>query len=81
MPLMSEVRCERTDLYVSQCGHCLGIVGRSPQEHYEVSVVIPSKFAGRCQGCGTRYDEGSMIGHSNEADGWVLMECCGSVRH
>ena len=80
MPSTSEKRCERSDLFVSACAHCRDVPPSFADHDYEVSVVIGANYAGRCQGCGQSYDVGAMIGRSEEA-GWVLMECCGSVRH
>lgn len=39
--------------------------------------IVRAQYNGRCAGCQTRYPVGAAIRHSDTANGWVGMECCG----
>ena len=67
-------RCDLTDLPVDGCAHCRGI-DDGPKPVSDVTVRIDARFAGRCAACGQPYSEGTLIGRSDEAGGWVG-SCC-----
>lgn len=73
---MSE-RCDLTDLPVDGCAHCRGI-SDEPATVEDVRMQITSRFSGRCANCGKPYPEGALIGHSDDAGGWVG-SCCTEV--
>lgn len=77
---MAEARCDRSDLLVSQCGHCRGYdyYPYDRVDRVDVGVVIKAQYAGKCAQCGKHYPEGTTIGHANDV-GWVSMECCGDA--
>ena len=79
---MTEDRCERTDLYVSQCGHCRGHVAPDEEAARDrASVVgepgwIEAVYRGKCSNCGDWFPEGTPIRRTG--GGW-LAACCADV--
>ncbi|MEA5366061.1 hypothetical protein VA596_41495 [Amycolatopsis sp., V23-08] len=69
---MTDERCERTELLVDQCAHCLGhqdpaadaLAAGSPR-HYAVDIETPrttiARYPGRCAFCGEQIDPGDLI--------------------
>jgi hypothetical protein len=79
--VITEERCERTELPVSMCAHCKG--QRSVEEqvkHEGTGDWIFAQDPGDCAGCGTPFKEGELI-HRIFTDShsrgfcWVSM-CC-----
>ena len=71
-------RCEFTDLPTAERDHC------RPKPDRAGELIVTShglrgwreaRFAGRCAGCGEPIDEGDLIRHDPDADGWIA-ECC-----
>lgn len=54
------------------------MINDQPATVEDVCMQITSLFSGRCAGCGKPYPEGALIGHSDEAGGWVG-SCCMEV--
>ncbi len=69
-----DTRCERTDLYVSQCGHC-----RPTPEPELIDLVItnrfPARFPGQCPVCDGRIREDDNIGRTEDGE-YVCEKCC-----
>lgn len=54
------------------------MINDQPATVDDVCMRITSRFSGRCANCGKPYPEGALIGHSDEAGGWVG-SCCMEV--
>jgi hypothetical protein len=80
---VTDERCERTELIVTQCAHCLGhtdpvadALAGEPARHVEdpeVPVRIPAQFPGRCPDCGEHIHIGDTIVRRSNA--WCCTEC------
>jgi len=70
---VSEPRCERSELLVSQCAHCKGL-DKAETFEYVVEQKMLAKYPGACSACGDRVIPGeTTIGLSE--DGWVCEGC------
>lgn len=71
-----EARCEKSDLYVSQCAHCRGHVldlDVDPDAPV-ITARFRARFPGVCPNCEWEYGVGDLIGRT--ADGARLCERC-----
>jgi hypothetical protein len=81
MTAQAEERCERTDLYVSQCAHCRGHVDPFQHANRERAELLASgrwigaQYRGKCSSCGEWFGEGAAIQRDSAGVGWVA-ECC-----
>lgn len=73
---MNGLRCELTELLVTDCAHCRGITEETlkPPKWSGPSSPIPAAYPGRCSGCGERITPGDLI-LSDKEGGW-LGACC-----
>lgn len=81
MTAASEPRCERTDLYVSQCGHCRGHVAPGEEMTADREALLasgswfPARYAGRCSSCGEWFRDATPIRRDEAGSGWIA-DCC-----
>jgi hypothetical protein len=85
---VTEERCERTELIVSQCAHCLGhtepvvdeveLDGRKRADA-TFGPVVEARFPGRCPWCDETIRAGELIAKvetgANSAPQWVCAGC------
>jgi hypothetical protein len=71
----AETRCEKTELLVSQCGHCLGVRPEDPGAA-EFGPWFLAQYTSVCAGC----PETIYPGDPARADGQggYVGECCGN---
>ncbi|WP_372673001.1 hypothetical protein [Amycolatopsis kentuckyensis] len=85
---MTEERCERTELFVSQCAHCLGhaesvidvvdLEGRKHDVEDGDGPTIEAKYPGRCPNCAEQIQPGdpiTLVGGGSSAGAWLCAEC------
>lgn len=81
MSTPSEERCERTDLFVSQCGHCRGHADPFQHANRVRDALLASgrwiaaQYRGKCSSCGEWFGEGAAIQRDSAGASWVA-ECC-----
>lgn len=85
---MSEARCDKTDLLVTDCAHCRGN-DRTIEEQFTAEAAlrkaayeaapgwIISRYPGDCAECGERFEAGEMIYKLLDV-GWIST-CCAHV--
>lgn len=84
---MAEQRCERTELLVDQCAHCLGhkpaeeqATAETAAEHADFLTThprwFPARYPGTCEPCGTPFDVGTPITGTSWRDGGWRAYCC-----
>jgi hypothetical protein len=70
----AEDRCECCDLPTYSCGRALERQARRARAGYG----RPARYAGRCGGCGERFDEGDLIMPGpGPGEPWQAVACCG----
>jgi hypothetical protein len=76
-PAVPEVRCERTELLVGQCSHCLGqdATAATAASGLEVTWTIQARRPGRCA-LDARHpiEVDDRIGKTDH--GWICSPCC-----
>lgn len=79
--MTTEPRCERTDLPVSMCSHCLGhdesFLDR-PGRCGEVEALgdpFVARYPGRCAGCDSGVKVGDQLWRTKDDQGYVCAEC------
>jgi hypothetical protein len=75
---VSEERCERTDLPVSMCAHCLGhadVIAQAEPRYYPTESVpqTTAQFESRCPYCDGTIFPGDLIYRPQGI--WVCEEC------
>lgn len=74
--MTAEVRCDVTDLYPNQCGHCRKTPDTAVEFEHIAERTTLAKFDGRCRGCGEPIAVGDVIGLADvEAGVWVCEGC------
>jgi len=73
-----EERCDATDLFPSQCGHCRKTPDTAVEFEHVAVRTVEAKFASKCPGCGEPIEVGETVGLADaEARVWV---CGGCIR-
>lgn len=68
---MNEPRCDKTDLLVSQCSHCLGL---DEKPKFRAISRFIAKYHGWCVGCGAGIAPGDKAAYDSDGD-LICGEC------
>lgn len=85
--MISEQRCDLTELLVSQCAHCQGARSVEEQAADESRAIahrpgwIEAQYPGECYRCGEPIAVGDLIhrSDSHRSVGWIG-SCCADIR-
>jgi hypothetical protein len=69
----TETRCEKTDLYTSQCFHCRSAA--APTIDSQMGKWFHANYDGTCSVCGEAFEEGDEI-RADGSGGWQGRYCC-----
>lgn len=78
-PEAPEERCEKTDLYVSQCAHCRGHDNPKPAyrpQHVKLGGWKVAEEPGECCRCGKPFRVRHTVRWDFDDGGWIAHNCC-----